>query len=159
MQKVKFLLAILTVCILSFLFGLNVGKPKGFTTLDAYKSFNKDLFWTHGTKNLIIGNFFIMIPKNQKNSSIAFFYKGNYPFALFNDLDSDGLVDEIALVDSSGRTAGVTIGSDSVPKFDSAYLTVSGTPNIDAITYIDKDFNGKFDIRFEDSNGSVQEIE
>ena len=102
-----------------------------------------------------LGKYFLMLPNNKsaKDGSVAIFYMGGFPFLMAQDLNQDGVPDELTIRDSAGKSLAATIEDKDALDFDASYSTVSGTPGIDAITYIDENFDGRSDMIYSDEEG------
>lgn len=164
MRRVIYVSLLLISSLLFYLLGYRVGQPMTYHS-------SSDIDGLIGATNYIgtkwmandpirykIGRYFFMFPKDLEKGvgSIAIFYKGGYPFLLAQDLDGNGMPDELIMKDSSGKSVGVSLGkNDEKSLFQSSFSTISGTPNLDAVTYIDKDFDGQPDIIYSDEEGII----
>jgi hypothetical protein len=130
--------------------GNRIGKLESFSILQYEGQLLEEMDWLSSRNRIIVGEYYILYPENERDGSIALFHKGGYPFVLCNDLNKDGVVDEMSFQDSQGKSVAVTHIEDNVSIFDMAFLTVAGIPDENDKTFIDRDFDGYFDICLDD---------
>ena len=164
MRRVIYVSVLLISSLLFYALGYRVGQPKTYhSSLDVKgligaKNQTGTEWMANDPIRYEIGKYFLMFPKDLEKGvgSIAVFYKGGYPFLLAQDLDVNGVPDELIMKDSDGKSIGVSLSeSDGKPLFQSSFSTVSGTPDLDAITYIDEDFDGQLDVIYSDEEGVI----
>lgn len=154
---------ILIISFISYIIGYKNGQPDTYNslletgkTLEAENNLGGKWMIANPTRYKI-GGYFLMFPKDiESNGSIAVFYDGGFPFFMAQDTDKNGAPNEFVIKDRQGKSIAATVDDHEYRVFDSSFSTVSGTPNLDAITYIDEDFDGMPDVRYCDEKGAVR---
>lgn len=157
MQKIVFLTLLFVSSFGAYLIGFRHGQPETFNSSLIPKTNNGvDMGWMDDLNHYIFGKYFVMCPNSDETSgAFAIFYEGGFPFFMVQDMDKDGFPDELVIKDSKGKSVAVTFDDNEFDVFETFFLTVSGKPNLDAVTYIDKDFDGKPDMMYSDKEGII----
>lgn len=159
MRQVIKLTGVLSACAISYFIGYCVQQKQSLVvkSYDAKRTLtklsNSSANWMKDARFVELGEYTIMFPSDYGSSgSFCLFVKAGFPLIVATDSSNDGFLNELSVKDSNMKAIGVTFDTTTL-NIDTAFFTVSGTPGIDAITLIDEDLDGGFDIQYSDKEG------
>ena len=159
MRKVIKLVGVLAACVVSYFIGFQVQyrqslMVKPYNGDDVPRKFlNDSANWMKNARFVELGEYTIMFPEDNDNSgSFCLFVREGFPIIVATDSSNSGFPDELSVKDSNMKAIGVTFDMNTLD-MDSTFFTVSGTPGVDAITLIDENLDGQYDIQYSDKDG------
>lgn len=134
-----------------FFIGLYVGMPKTFKATSINSSLlpvskdDSERHWLIDSDKIVLGNYYLIIPRDETVPNVALFYNGTFPIVMFEDEDEDGVVDAIILKDSKDKMIVLElIGNSS--DFKNLYVVTDGKLGEDAVVYTDENVDGTYDL-------------